>query len=163
MSSRTGRLIFWKLQKFEAPKPDNSAKLLTASVADLSEEITSKVKAALKLETTAAAPPNFDEVPDENTAAKDFRAPIPYKRTKPEYTLQASLYEVKATVDALVYLDEKGTVIAVEPVRWAGFGLDESVERNIRSMSWRSATRGSKTMAMKFLVRYNFRKIEDTK
>lgn len=163
VSSRTGRLIYWKLQKFEASKPDNATKMLAGSVASLSDEITPKLKAALKQELNEASPPNFEEVPGDESAGKDFKAPIPYRRTKPEYTAQASLYEVKATVDAFVYLDEKGTVVAVERVRWAGFGLDESVESNIRSMNWRPATRGSKTSAMKFLVRYNFKKIDDTK
>lgn len=163
VSSRTGRLIYWKLQKFEAPKPESAAKMLAASVASLADEIAPKLKAALKQELNQAALPNFEEVPDEATAGKDFKAPIPYRRIKPEYTTQASLFDIKATVDAFVYLDENGSVVAVESGRWAGFGLDESVERNIRAMNWRPATRGSKTIAMKFLVRYNFKKIDDTK
>lgn len=163
VSSRTGRLLFWKLQKYEAPKPERASEMLSASIASLAEEITPKLKAGLKQELNEAALPNFEEVPDDATAGKDFKAPIPYQRMKPEYTTQASLFDIKATVDAYVYLDERGTVVAVEPVRWAGFGLDESVERNIRAMNWRPATRGSKTSAMKFLVRYNFKKIDDPK
>jgi hypothetical protein len=161
VSARTGQLIYWKLQKFEAPKPDDATKQLSASIASLADEIAPKLKAALKRELSEAALPMYDEVPDEAAAGKDFKAPIPYRRMKPEYTTQAALFDIKATVDAFVYLDEKGTVVAIEPVRWAGFGLDESVERNIRAMNWRPATRGSKPMAMKFLVRYNFKKIED--
>ncbi|MFT3743314.1 MAG: hypothetical protein QM785_03365 [Pyrinomonadaceae bacterium] len=162
VSSRTGRLIYWKLQKFEAPKPEAAAKLLDASIADLADEIGPKLKAALKQELSEPPLPDYDEVPDEAAAGKDFKAPIPFRRMKPEYTVQAALFDVKATVDAFVYLDEKGSVTAIEPVRWAGFGLDGSVERNIRAMNWRPATRGTKPMAMKFLVRYNFKKIDDT-
>jgi len=162
VSSRTGRLIYWKLQKFEAPRPEAAARQLSDSVAALSDEIGLKLKTAIKLELSEAELPNYEEVPDDPAAGKDLKAPIPYRRTKPEYTTQASLFDVKATVDAVIYLDEKGTVVAIEPVRWAGFGLDESVERNIRAMNWRPAMRGTKPMAMKFLVRYNFKKIDDT-
>lgn len=162
VSSRTGRLIYWKLQKFEAAKPAEAAKMLSASITSLADEIAPKLKAALKQELNEAALPNFDEVPDEATAEQDFKAPIPFRRLKPEYTAQAALFDIKATVDAMIYMDEKGTVVAIEPVRWAGFGLDESVDRNIRAMNWRPATRGPKTSAMKFLVRYNFKKITDS-
>ena len=162
VSSRTGRLIFWKLQKFEAPKPGVSAQLLTASVPDLADEIGAKLKAAIKLEFSGPDLPSFEEVPNE-TADKDFRSPVPYRRLKPEYTLQASLYDVKATVDMMVYLDERGAIADTELVRWAGFGLDESVEQNIRSMNWRPAMRSGKPVAMKFLVRYNFKKVQDAK
>lgn len=162
VSTRTGRLIYWELQKFEAAKPEAAAKQLNASIPELADEIAAKLKAALKQELSETSLPSYEEVPDEAAAGKDFKAPIPFRRMKPEYTAQAALFDVRATVDAMIYLDEKGSIVAIEPVRWAGFGLDESVEKNIRAMNWRPATRGNKSMAMKFLVRYNFKKIEDT-
>jgi len=107
------------------------------------------------------ASPAFDEPPDEKSPnAKGFRSPVPYRRLKPEYTTEASLYDVKATVDLMVYLDAAGNIVRTDVERWAGFGLDASVERNVRTMNWRPAERDGKPMAMKFLVRYNFKKAE---
>ena len=161
VSSRTGRLVFWKLQQFEAARPDRSQKMLDDSVGALAVEIAENVRSAIKNDLTEPNPAVIEEVPDEKTpAAKNFRAPVPYRRIKPEYTTQASLYDVAATVDMVVDLDEKGTILRTEIVRWAGFGLDESVEKTVRAMNWRPAERNGKSLAMRFLVRYNFKKID---
>ena len=161
VSSRTGRLVFWKLQQFEAAKPDRSQKMLDDSVGALAVEIAENVRSAIKNDLTEPNPAVIEEVPDEKTpAGKNFRAPVPYRRIKPEYTTQASLYDVAATVDMVVDLDEKGTILRTEIVRWAGFGLDESVEKTVRGMNWRPAERNGKSLPMRFLVRYNFKKID---
>ena len=60
----------------------------------------------------------------------------------------------------MVDLDANGNILRTDVVRWAGFGLDESVEKTVRSMNWRPAERNGKTLPMRFLVRYNFKKIE---
>jgi len=161
ISSRTGRLVLWKLPRFEAAKPDIAENMLTDSVASLAVEIADKTRLALKLELTEPAPPTTEEVPDANSpAAKNFRPPVPYRRVKPEYTAEAALYDVSATVDLLVDTDANGTILRTEIVRWAGFGLDESVEKTVRSMNWRPAERNGKPLPMRFLLRYNFKKLE---
>ena len=101
----------------------------------------------------------MEELPDDNSpAAKNFRAPIPYRRIKPEYTTDAYLYDIKATVDIMVDLGHNGSILRTEIVRWAGYGLDESVEKAVRSMKWRPAERNGKPLPMRFLLRYNFKK-----
>ncbi len=161
VSTRTGRLIFWKLQQFEATKPTLSAALLDDSIAALSREIASNIRSAIRNEINEPARPAFEEVPDTaSPAAIGFRPPIPYRRIKPEYTTQAALYDIAATVEVLVDLDNEGKVLRTEIVRWAGFGLDHSAEAAIRSMNWRPAERNGKTLPMRFLVRYNFKKID---
>ena len=161
VSSRTGRLAAWKLQRFEAAKPERAKNLLDESAAALAAEIATDVREAEKKEIAEPAPPIMEEVPDQNSAAaKNFRAPVPYRRVKPEYTTRAALYDVKATVDLLVDLDGNGTILRTEIARWAGFGLDESVEKTVRQMNWRPATRSGKPLPMRFLLRYNFKKIE---
>ena len=160
VSSRTGRLIFWKLQQFEAPKPDKSLKMLNDSVGSFASEITTDLRTSLRNEVNEPQPLTMEEVPTENSpAAKNFRAPVPYRRIKPEYTARASLYDVAAAVEMVIDLDAEGTIQRTELVRWAGFGLDESAERAVRSMNWRPAERNGKTLPMRFLVRYNFRKV----
>jgi TonB family protein len=103
--------------------------------------------------------PVVEDAPEEGTAAaKNFRVPLPYRRLRPAYTPEAARAEVEATVDALAELDEKGEVRGVEIVRWAGYGLDESVAATIRQMHFRPALRDGSPVATRVLLRYNFRK-----
>jgi len=159
VSSRTGRLVFWKLQKFEATTAQNAQKPLNDSVDDMAFEIVEKARSVVKSELTEPAAPQMEEPPQEGTrATKNFRAPIPYRRVKPEYTADAFLYGVEATVEIIVDLDAKGRILRTQIVRWAGYGLDDSVEKTVRAMTWRPAERNGKALPMRFLLRYNFRK-----
>ncbi|MGB7202344.1 MAG: energy transducer TonB [Pyrinomonadaceae bacterium] len=161
VSSRTGRLVFWKNQKREAAKPDAAAKLLDDSVDDLAKELVLKINSAQRDERNSPPILSIEEVPDADSPnTKDFKAPIPYRRIKPEYTTEAALYGVTATIEILVDMDSNGSITRTEIVRWAGFGLDESVEKTVRAMNWRPAMRDRKPLAMRFLLRYNFKKIE---
>lgn len=160
-SARTGRLVFWKMQSLEAANPIDAEKLFLASTDALAAEIYEKLKIVSKEELTEKVVSKIEEVPLENTVgAKNFRPPAPFKRLKPEYTSVASLYRVTATVDILVDLDASGTITRREIVRWAGYGLDESVAETVRKMNWRAAERDGKFVPMRFLLRYNFKKIE---
>jgi hypothetical protein len=160
VSSRTGSLFLWRLKSFEAATAAESRRMLEASVAPLAAEIQRAVKATVQEDLNAGTPPQFEEPPDERLpAAKTFRSPVPYRRLRPEYTAQAGLYEVAATIDLMVYLDAAGKIVRTDFERWGGFGLDEAVENNVRSMNWRPAERDGKALATKFLVRYNFKKI----
>ena len=89
---------------------------------------------------------------------QSFRLPLPYRRIRPPYPQAASRAEVEATVDALVELDEQGEVQSVEIVRWAGYGLDESVSTTIRQMHFRPALNAGAPVATRVLLRYTFRK-----
>jgi TonB family protein len=106
------------------------------------------------------AAPNFELPEPGSPEAKNFRAPIPYRRLSPEYTRLAYLYDVTATVEATVDLDELGQITNMAITRWAGFELDESVAKAVRSMNWRPAERNGKPLPVRFLLRYNFKKIE---
>jgi outer membrane biosynthesis protein TonB len=70
------------------------------------------------------------------------------------------LYDTKATVDLEADVDLDGKIIGTRIVRWAGFGLDESVEAAVRSMNWRPAMRNGKPLPMRILLRYNFTKLD---
>ena len=161
VSARTGRLIFWKMQTFEAVRQNDANKLLLTSTDELAKEIAVKLKNVSMAELNEKVPANIAEVPPENSPqSKDFRPPLPFKRIKPPYTKLADLYRVAATVDILVDVDEKGAIIRTEVVRWAGFGLDEAVDETVRQMNWRGAERNGKFIPMRVLLRYNFKKIE---
>ena len=161
VSSRTGRLVFWRLLSFDASKPEDAQTSLNDAMFQLAVEVENKLTSTTKNELAEIAPPSLEEPPDDNSpAAKNFRAPVPFRRLKPEYTADAFLYNIEATVEIVVDLDNKGKIIRTEIVRWAGYGLDESVEKTVRSMNWRPAERNSKPLPMRFLLRYNFKKIE---
>src|ERR1035437_8247599 len=161
VSSRTGRLVFWKLPRFEESTPAKAAASLNASVDSLSAELVATFKTVTKNELDEVSPPVMEEVPEANSvAAKGFRSPVPYRRVKPEYTSEAALYDIEATVDILVDLDADGSVLRTEIVRWAAYELDRSVDQTVRQMNWRPAERNAQPMAMRFLLRYNFKKVD---
>lgn len=160
VSSRTGRLVFWKLRTFNGYKSNDAERLLFESVNDLTKEISDKLPTIANEEISEKIA-KLEEVPDENSPeAKFFRSPLPYKRLSPQYTSLANLYGIAATVDIEVDFDESGNILRTEVVRWAGFGLDESVTETVRKMNWRPATRDGKTLPIRVLLRYNFKKIE---
>jgi hypothetical protein len=161
VSSRSGRLNWWKLLSYEAATPGEADQLLTKAIEDLAGDIAARIRSFVVKEMNEPEPGAIEEVPDEKSPqAKNFRAPVPYLRIKPAYTPLAAFYEVTATVDALVDLDAAGEIGRIEISRWAGFGLDESVEAAIRKMNWRPAERNGKPLPMRFLLRYNFKKID---
>jgi TonB family protein len=64
----------------------------------------------------------------------------------------------EATVDALVEIGADGEVGQVEIVRWAGYGLNESVVATVRQMHFFPALRAGAHVPVRALLRYNFRK-----
>lgn len=162
VSSRSGRLVFWKLTKGEAETAEKAERKLFDAAKDLAAEIFAKLKITAQEESNEKNRAKLEELPAENsTAAKNFRPPLPYKRIRPEYTPIANLYGIEATVDAEIDVDENGKILKIEIVRWAGFGLDESVAETIRKMQWRAASRDGKTLPIRVLIRYNFKKADN--
>jgi hypothetical protein len=163
VSSRTGHLVDWKLWNAEDRDESKAATSLVNRTPAQAIDIGEHIEKAAHDEVTAPRVKPLEEPPDADSAlAKNFKAPIPFRRIKPEYTAIAAFYEVAATVEIVIDLDEKGHVMRTEIVRWAGFGLDESVEKAVREMNWRPAERDGKFLPMRFLVRYNFKKIDKT-
>ena len=126
------------------------------------DQISAKIIENEKAEIKPAEKNLIEEVPNENTPeTKNFRPPLPYRRISPEYTAIADFYNVEATVDISVDIDGDGKILETEIVRWAGYGLDESVTEAVRKMNWRPAERKGKFLPMRILLRYNFKDIED--
>lgn len=160
VSSRTGRLVDFQLKRFEADKPEKAKKLLDASVEQIAKDTAALLKVTDKKELAETEPSTMEEPPDENSPlAKNFKAPVPFRRIKPEYTDLAALYEIAATVEITVDLDAAGKILRTEITRWAGYGLDESVEKAVRDMTWRAAERAGRFLPMRFFLRYNFKKV----
>ena len=161
VSGRTGRLIKWDLVSENGTDKDDAEHRLVRALG--LPKYYAEISAAWKNEAVEIVKAPFEQIPDTSSpAAKNFRSPVPYLRLKPDYTRTAYLYEVTATVEAMVDLDDKGQIANIEISKWAGYGLDESVISAVRSMNWRPAERGGKPLPARFLVRYNFKKLEKT-
>ena len=162
VSRRTGRLVDWRLLSFEASKSEAARKLLQDAIPETAAKIAVLVPAVLKTELNQPQAPDLPEPTDNKDKDPSLRSPLPYRRLKPEYTAQASLYGVTATVEITVDLDAAGTITRTEITRWAGYGLDEAVDKAVRTMNWRPADRNGKPLAMRFTLQYNFKKLEKT-
>jgi TonB family protein len=167
VSSRTGRLVLWERPAAEADTPERAeASMLDMLDEKAGERYASALLAAFAREERERFNPTDDEraaVIDLSTdegadSARDLREPAPYRRLRPAYTEAAYRADAEATVDASVEIDEDGEVREVSIVRWAGFGLDEEVAATVRRMHFRPAMREGEAVAVRVLLRYNFRR-----
>jgi protein TonB len=167
VSARTGRLVLWDRPRAEADKPERAE----ASLLDELDERAAGYVAAVREAFAREERERFDPPADEGASlldlssdagagahAGDLREPAPYRRLRPAYPDTASRAEAEATVDVAVEIGADGEVGRVEIVRWAGFGLDDSVVSTIRRMHFRPAERGGQAVAVRVLLRYNFRR-----
>lgn len=154
IEGRSGRLRKFLLYNAEADANDRAS----SSLSGRAEEIAAAVSEVF-LKPAAPAEPALPFLPLPDTAeAKNLQPPAPYRRIKPEYPMTAFLYSVQASVEIEADIDENGRVGNTAVVRWAGFGLEEAVEKAVREMNWRPAYRAGKPLAARVLLRYNFRK-----
>jgi hypothetical protein len=99
------------------------------------------------------------DLPDAEAAfGAGFKPPEFLSRARPEYTGEAELADISATVEALVVFSATGEIGRIELTRWAGFGLDESAGRAIKELKFKPATRDGTAISVRALVRYNFRR-----
>lgn len=161
VSSRTGRLVHWMIRNAEEISQAEADSKLLAAIPTIARDLSMTIKDAQKPEIVKTGTTKLDEPPLPGTPeAKGFVAPIPFRRIKPEYTTKAYLYGVTATVEILVDLDAAGNITRTEIVRWAGYELDQSVDKAVRSMAWRPAERNKRPLPMRVLLRYNFKKAD---
>ncbi len=163
VSSRTGKLVFWEFNKFEKDSAAKSKSALLKSLNKTAKKILNKIRIANKMELEANSV-LIAVLPDgESQSVHNYRPPLPYKRLKPKYTKIASFYDILATIDVAVEFDSNGKVTKTEILRWAGFGLEESVIKTIREMQWRAAERNGVRLPIRVLLRYNFKNIKTDK
>jgi TonB family protein len=167
VSARTGRLVLWERPTIQSDSAEESEKALRAILS--AEETRQRYVVALhraqeaeraeRLAATESGAPIIEVMSDDDSDAnKDVRAPRPYRRLKPPYPQTAAIAEVEATVDVLLDIDARGEIGRVEIVRWAGYGLDQSVIDTVRQMHFFPAMRDGVAIPMRVLLRYNFRK-----
>jgi hypothetical protein len=165
VSTRTGKLVMWERPSAKANTQEEAEKKILTELAQAVKRYAEKIRSWQRGESEERAlsvgksVPVIEEVPQEGTGqAESFRPPQPYRRIRPVYTDIAAQADVEATVDALVDLNERGEVIKIDIVRWAGFGLDESVINAVKPSYFRPAMREGKPFPIRVLLRYNFRR-----
>jgi hypothetical protein len=158
----TGRLFFWKLLKAEAETPKLAEEKFFYVLDEFLSESVTEIQLALDIDLKVQNTNRLPEMLSENLPG-NFRPPVPYRQVKPEYPMIASLYLVTATIDVAVDIDEEGKIAQTEILRWAGYGLEESVINAIKSTNWRPAEKQGKPIAVRVLLRYNFKKTRKEK
>ena len=165
VSARTGRLTSWQRPSAQRDNPADAEKSLLESVAAGIDRHKRDIKKAFEDERNQRAhaiesgAPVIEVMSDESVQTSGgTRPPRPYRSLKPAYPKIAAQFEIEATVDVLVDVDEKGEVRRVEIARWAGYGLDESVLETVKRLHFFPAMRDGGAVPMRVLLRYNFRK-----
>ncbi|HKP71504.1 MAG TPA: energy transducer TonB [Pyrinomonadaceae bacterium] len=167
VSATTGRLVMWdqfNAESLSSPGEAEKAMLgeLRARAARYGEAISQAQDAERRERQSAGEGEAFEDTPEDGSAAaKNFRAPQPYRSLRPSYPDTAARMSAEATVDALVSIDADGEVKNIEIVRWAGYGLNEAVIATIRQLHFRAATRDGQPVPIRALLRYNFRRPAD--
>ena len=174
VSARTGRLVSWQRIREEAAtpaeaerlvleglgKPDQATAVRVAMARAQEEE---RLRRERELRRDDASPGIEDEPEEGSAAAAGYRPPQPFRRLRPAYTEAAERAAAEATVDVAVEISAEGEVRATEVVRWAGFGLDESVTSTVRQLHFRPAMRDGVPFPVRVLLRYNFRRPPQTR
>jgi TonB family protein len=169
VSARTGRLISWERQTFQAASPAESEKTLLGELSnkDAQWRFVRSIRRAHEDErdervlTTGQQIPIIEAAPDTDTkgaGSAGLRLPRPYRRLVPAYPETAARAEAEAVVDVMVDLDANGELTRVEVARWAGFGLDEATIATVRQLHFFPAMRDGVAIPIRVLLRYNFRK-----
>jgi TonB family protein len=168
ISSRTGRLLTWDRPTVESDKATEAETGLLEKLSNgetfhriiISIRRAREDEQALRMLVNTNAEPLIEEAPDDDKAAEahGVRLPRPYARLRPDYPESAARAEAEGTVDVLVDVRADGEVGDVRIARWAGFGLDEITVATVRKMHFFPAMKNGTAIAMRVLLRYNFRK-----
>jgi len=167
VETRTGRLIRFTFERTEAESELLAYAGLEATIKAKWEQFAGEMlsaRATHEKEIESAGQSNLPTfiLLDNETQAEGIDPPVFYQRLKPEYTREADLAGITASVELEATFGEDGKVGQVEVIRWAGFGLDESAIATVRQLKFQPASRSQgsekKRLTIRGIVRYNFRR-----
>lgn len=162
VETRTGKLILFSFESAKSETEAASKEKLKTVLKQAWPHYAETMLAVRKRQTAAIEDfqplPPAVEVLTDDLAATGIQQPFFYQRLKPDYTEQADLAGITATVELEAVFREDGTVGEVEVVKWAGFGLDESAIATVKKLRFKPAERDGKKLTLQGLVRYNFRR-----
>jgi hypothetical protein len=162
VEARTGKLTLFSFESAKA-RTENQAneqlkELLKLAWPRYAEAMIAARKLHLAAVENLQPAVSAIEILTDGLSASGVEQPFFFQRIKPDYTEQADLANVTATVELEAVFRDDGTIGEIEVVKWAGFGLDESAVATVKKLGFKSAERGGKKLTLKGLVRYNFRR-----
>ncbi len=161
VETRTGKLIRFLFEQARAEKETVAHERLK----ELTKTIWRQSADALKSSATTADvnPGEVYDLDSEEAGRLQIKPPQFFRRLKPAYTATADLMGIAATIELKVIFQSDGVVGAVEVIRWAGFGLDDSALATVKQLRFEPAKLQSKSVNVSAVVRYNFRQEEKAK
>lgn len=162
VETQTGRLIKFLFEQARTEKETTARERLK----ELTKTIWRQSSDALKSSAISNDIEKVAEVYDLDSAeaAKlQIKPPQFFRRVKPTYTATADLAGIAATVELKVTFQANGLIGAVEIIRWAGFGLDDSAIITVKQLRFEPAKLQNKPVSVSAVVQYNFRQEEKVK
>ena len=167
VDGRSGRLALFHLIREKAPAAEAALERATTALMSCAQGFVDKMEQHQKARIIAPAPAGpgngrsvelIEDIPEASSPkSAGFVPPQFLNRVKPDYTAEADLAGIAATVEAMAVFKANGEVGEIEITRWAGYGLDESAERAIRGLKFKPATRSGRAISVRALIRYNFK------
>jgi len=163
VETRRGALTSFAFESVRAKNETEARKKLLATLTSVWRQQAQAMLAARsqhQVEVTSLGQPATAvlEVLNDDQLGPDGQQPIFYQRLKPEYTKEAELAGVVATVELEAVFQADGKVGEVVVTRWAGFGLDAAALATVRKLRFKPAVQAGKDVTIRGLVRYNFRR-----
>ena len=162
VETRSGRLIKFLFEQARTEKETAARERLK----ELTKMIWRQSSDALKSSAISNDIDKVTEVYDLESAEAvklQIKPPQFFRRVKPAYTATADLMGIAATVELKVIFQSNGLVGAVEVIRWAGFGLDDSALATVKQLRFEPAKLQTKPVSVSAVVQYNFRQEERVK
>ncbi len=162
VETRTGRLIKFLFEQARTEKEKAARERLK----ELTKTIWRQSSDALKSSAISNDIDKVIEVYDLDSAEAvrlQIKPPQFFRRLKPTYTASADLMGIAATVDLKVTFQSNGVIGAIEIIRWAGFGLDDSALATVKQLRFEPAKLQNKSVSISAVVQYNFRQEEKVK
>ncbi len=162
VETRSGKMLRFSFEQARVAKEN----LANQQLAEFAQTIWRQSADAIKSppqETMHQPSAEFYDLSSDEAAKLNIKPPQFYRRIKPEYTATAEFAGITATIELKVVFQSDGRIGAVEVIRWAGFGLDESSLATVRQLRFEPAKLNGRPVNVSAVVQYNFRKEEKGK
>jgi TonB family protein len=163
VETRSGALTSFAFESVRAENEAEARKKLLATLTSLWRHqaqamLTARSRHQAEIANVSQPATTVLEVLNDDELGQDSQQPIFYQRLKPEYTKEAELAGVVATVELEAVFQADGKVGEITVTQWAGFGLDEAALATVRKLRFKPALQAGKEVTIRGLVRYNFRR-----
>ncbi|MBX7223229.1 MAG: energy transducer TonB [Blastocatellia bacterium] len=164
VDTRTGALVKWEAVTVTAPTVEPAVTQICETVRKAVAGAIPLLQGYRKEQTTGGTGSAIEpEVLDLRSGQIPTGVAIPVftKRPRPELTEAAKDAQIEATVETELVFGADGKTDRVQVVRWAGYGLEDAVQKAIAGYGFNPATRDGKPVSVRVLVDYHFRRVTE--